>query len=339
MEVSSSIQKNQMAFPLQWFPPPNLSGDASPAHNLGGLVRRRFSDHLRLLLRSRSEVQNRMEAFRKDTFLIFHDLLHKAPNFMNKNPKLEMVDISISVPWLSLFAGKGPKKLRAFGRNDKSQFKNIQRGNSNKRLWTNILLAVNVLAYVAQVATQGKLLMWGAKVNSLIQRGQIWRLATSAVLHANVVHLMVNCYSLNSIGPVVEQLGGPKRFLTVYFTSALASSLMSYKYCQSPAVGASGAIFGLVGAFAVFITRHRKLIGGAKNELQHIAQVIVLNMVIGLGTRGIDNWGHLGGLLGGAAISWLVGPAWQYEFRSKDGRLVFTDRSPIFRLIDPKKFK
>ncbi|KAI4990155.1 hypothetical protein ZWY2020_038518 [Hordeum vulgare] len=185
--------------------------------------------------------------------------------------------------------------------------------NSKKRLWTNVLLAVNILAYIAQIASQGKLIMWGAKVNSLIDRGEFWRLATSTILHGNLTHLAFNCFSLNSIGPTVELVTGPKRFLAVYFTSALAGSLMSYRYCQSPSVGASGAIFGLVGAYAVYTWRHRKLLGHGRESLEQIARVVILNMGMGLLSRGIDNWGHLGGLLGGVAAAWFLGPAWQNQ--------------------------
>ncbi|KAH9685771.1 RHOMBOID-like protein 10 [Citrus sinensis] len=191
--------------------------------------------------------------------------------------------------------------------------------------------------YIAQFATQDKLLLWGAKINSLIDKGQFWRLATSAFLHANIAHLMVNCYSLNSIGPTMEKICGPRRYLGVYFSSAIASSAMSYRFCNSPAVGASGAIFGLVGSFAVFIMRHRNILGGGKEELQHLAKVIIFNMAIGLLIKGIDNWGHVGGLLGGAAISWLLGPALKYEFTSDDGFRIFSDRAPIFHLIDWKR--
>lgn len=232
------------------------------------------------------------------------------------------------------FSGKGSKnKSGNVRRSDRLS----RRGLFSGRDWTNILLGVNVLVYIAQIASQGKLIAWGAKINSLINEGQLWRLATSSFLHANVGHLMVNCYSLNSIGPTVESICGPRRYLAVYISSAVASSAMSYWLCKAPAVGASGAIFGLVGSFAVFILRHRGLIGGGNEDLQHIGRVIVLNMGFGLLSQGIDNWGHLGGLLGGVATSWLLGPAWKYEPVSKNGRKTLVDRAPIFSLVNPKR--
>lgn len=237
-----------------------------------------------------------------------------------------------------LYFFNGEEDRRSNFRNEGKSNMGTSRGmNFSRRKWTNILLATNVLFYLAQVVTQGKLLLWGAKVNSLIDRGQLWRLVTSSLLHVNIGHLMINCYSLNSIGPTVEKISGPKRFLAVYFGSAIASAASSYWFCKSPAVGASGAIFGLVGSLAVFVTRHRGIIRDSREELKHIAQVILLNMVIGLATRGIDNWGHLGGLLGGSATSWLLGPAWKYQSMTGDGRRVFADRAPIFYLTKGRK--
>ncbi|CAN8291373.1 unnamed protein product [Cochlearia groenlandica] len=198
-----------------------------------------------------------------------------------------------------------------------------------RRRWTNVLLAINVIMYVAQVASNGKVLTWGAKVNSLIDKGQIWRLATCSVLHANPMHLMINCYSLNSIGPTAENLGGPKRFIAVYLTSAITSSAMSYWFNKSPSVGASGAIFGLVGSLAVFVVRHKRMVRGGNEDLMQIAQIIALNMTMGLMSKGIDNWGHIGGLLGGTAMAWLVGPQWKYEYTTRDGRRVFMDSAPL----------
>ncbi|GFQ04686.1 rhomboid protease glup [Phtheirospermum japonicum] len=231
---------------------------------------------------------------------------------------------------LSFFNGDESESNKDFGK-PKS---NTSRSDLfDGRQWTNILLAANVLVYIAQYVSDGKLLYWGAKINGLISKGQLWRLVTSSFLHANIGHLLVNCYSLNSVGPGVEKICGPRRYLAVYITSAIASSAMSYWLCKAPAVGASGAIFGLVGSYAMFVLRHRGMVKGNEGDLKHIAQVIVLNMTIGLLSQGIDNWGHVGGLIGGAAVSWLVGPAWEFESVSRDGRKVFTDKAPIFSLI------
>ncbi|KAL3382399.1 hypothetical protein AABB24_002108, partial [Solanum stoloniferum] len=238
---------------------------------------------------------------------------------------------------MSLLFFSADESRRKFKKIQNSYSKSSRSFFSSERKWTNIFLALNILIYIAQVATDGKLLFWGAKINSLIDKGQLWRLITSSFLHTNIVHLMVNCYSLNSVGPGVEKVSGPKRYVALYLTSAIASSAMSYWLSKAPAVGASGAIFGLVGSFAVFVLRHRGMVKGTEGDLRYIANVIVLNLAIGLMTKGIDNWGHLGGLIGGAATSWLLGPAWMIQSVSSEGRRVFADTAPIFSLIPTKR--
>ncbi|KAK0590862.1 hypothetical protein LWI29_032530 [Acer saccharum] len=199
-----------------------------------------------------------------------------------------------------------------------------------QRAMDHIILAANILIYIAQIATQGKLMLWGAKINSLIDKGQFWRLATSSLLHA-ILHTLWS--GLNLMAQNI--------FFVFRFTSAQRlqklGSTMSYQFCKAPAVGASGAIFGLVGSLAVFIMRHRGMVEGGREELQHIAQVIFYNMAIGFMFKGIDNWGHLGGLLGGVAMSWFLGPAWKYESMSNDGSRIFTDKAPIFYFINRKR--
>ncbi|GMY39194.1 RHOMBOID-like protein 10, chloroplastic isoform X2 [Fagus crenata] len=312
----------------------NLITTAGSLH-LGHLLQHRVTHHLRLasLFHSCFKKLSRLDHVPrlKDVWC------EKALQFKGFNFLQLSKDTMTSTYSTCLCFFNGGETRKDFG-NDRPPHSNISTRNSfNGRRWTNMLLAVNVLIFIAQTATQGQLLLWGAKINSLIDKGQLWRLVTSSFLHANIGHLMVNCYSLNSIGPSAENISGPRRFLAVYFASAISSSVMSYWFCKAPAVGASGAIFGLVGAVAVFATRHRQLVGRGKEDLQQIAQVIVLNMVIGLLSKGIDNWGHFGGFLGGAAASWLLGPVWKYESMSKDGRRIFADRAPIFYLIKKKR--
>jgi membrane associated rhomboid family serine protease len=189
------------------------------------------------------------------------------------------IRLSQSSPFVCFFNGGESRLNPRGGEEGSSNPETSKRNTVNGRRWTNVLLAINVIMYIAQIASDGKVLTWGAKINSLIERGQLWRLATASVLHANPMHLMINCYSLNSIGPTAESLGGPKRFLAVYLTSAVASSAMSYWFNKAPSVGASGAIFGLVGSVAVFVIRHKQMVRGGNEDLMQIAQIIALNMV------------------------------------------------------------
>ncbi|CAL8165700.1 unnamed protein product [Prunus armeniaca] len=102
---------------------------------------------------------------------------------------------------------------------------------------------------------------------------------------------------VEAVGPTMENISGPNRHLALYFASAIAmvsrksGSAMSYWFSEAPAVGASGAVFGLVGSLAVFVMRHRGLVGRGKEDLQHIAHAM------GFFFKGIDNWGHKLGAL------------------------------------------
>jgi membrane associated rhomboid family serine protease len=179
--------------------------------------------------------------------------------------------------WLTRGPGRSRRRGSGFGF-----------GEDERRRCTDILLATNVTAFAAQLLSRGALLAWGAKasaralaagvadgahaltplcaraqVNQLISAGQFWRLLTPALLHGGVVHLFVNCYSLNDLGPAAEALLGPRRFACFYAASAVSGNVASYLMNPGPGVGASGAIFGLVGCLAVYFARHRHLHGRA----------------------------------------------------------------------------
>ncbi|MGL5352275.1 MAG: rhomboid family intramembrane serine protease [Clostridium sp.] len=169
---------------------------------------------------------------------------------------------------------------------------------------TYILIALNIVIYLISVIMAKNiididiytLVNMGAKVNILINDGQVWRLITAAFLHGGLVHIGFNMMALNAIGPQVEKIYGWKKYLVIYISSALGGTLLSYLLSpESVSVGASGAIFGLLGAMLAFGIRNRNVIG--KSFMMNIIQVIVLNIIIGLSVPNIDNYGHLGGLI------------------------------------------
>lgn len=189
-----------------------------------------------------------------------------------------------------------------------------------------ILMAINVAMFIAQSLCGPGLLTAGAKVNSAIASGQIYRLFSPMFLHASLTHLMINSFSLHSTGPSVESWFGKQRFLCLYVISGFCGNMLSFCCTPTPSVGASGAIFGLVGASAVILARHHKLIGPrARKGLQSLAFIVLMNFGMGLspGSR-IDNYGHLGGFLGGIAYSCLFGPRLVVR-KSRSGRRVLLD--------------
>jgi rhomboid protease GluP len=157
------------------------------------------------------------------------------------------------------------------------------------------------------------LLLMGAKINAFILQGQIWRLITPVLLHGSILHIGFNMYALYSIGPVLEKKYSPLSFITLYLISGLWGNILSFLFSQSASLGASSAIFGLIAAQGVYIYKNRFLLGqSARPLLTNIIMVIAINLVLGL-SSGIDNWAHLGGLLGGLFYAWFAGPTYGVE--------------------------
>jgi rhomboid protease GluP len=157
-------------------------------------------------------------------------------------------------------------------------------------------------------------LAYGAKVNSLIVRGQWWRLVTPIFIHASLLHFFFNAYALYVLGREIERFYGAGRFLLVFFFAGVCGTTASLWLSRADSVGASGGIFGLIGAEAVLLYRNRRLLGErAQAGLRNIILIAAVNLFIGLqaGSR-IDNWAHLGGLVGGLAMAWAVGPVWAF---------------------------
>ncbi|MGB9737178.1 MAG: rhomboid family intramembrane serine protease [Chloroflexus aggregans] len=158
--------------------------------------------------------------------------------------------------------------------------------------------------------TLSVLVVLGAKVNERIATGEVWRLLTATVLHANLIHIFFNGYALSVLGPETERFYGHVRFLVLYFLSGVGGSIASYAFSPAPAVGASGAIFGLIGGLGMFYYLNRQVLGQfGQDQVRGIVAIAVINLLIGFAAQGvIDNWGHLGGLVSGVLVSLALSP-------------------------------
>ena len=211
-----------------------------------------------------------------------------------------------------VYSGDGCKPLlQVYEYMSKKEQKHRNRFKDNKL--TYILIGINVLIYILTAIMSRDvfnsntyvLIRLGAKVNELINRGQVWRLLTCAFLHGGIMHLVFNMYALKIIGSEVEYVFGRKKYLIIYLMAALGGSLFSYILSPySISVGASGAIFGLLGAMLVFGVKHRDKIG--KSYMMNIIQVIIINVIIGVSLSNIDNYAHLGGLIIGGITALIV---------------------------------
>jgi rhomboid protease GluP len=197
---------------------------------------------------------------------------------------------------------------------------------------TIAFISITLLVFLGQTATSqwfghDRLLEIGAKSRTAILSGEVWRFITPIFLHVGISHIFVNMYSLYAIGPAVERFFGTPRFMITYLLAGISGVIFSLALSPYPSAGASGAIFGMLGALAAFLYRHRGLFGRfGRLQLRQIVIVAVLNLGLGL-MPGIDNWGHLGGLIAGALLGWSLGPRFEVVWVWTDqGQLV--DRLP-----------
>lgn len=182
-----------------------------------------------------------------------------------------------------------------------------------KPLITNLIILTCVILFIAMYvfgngSTSIKTLIdFGGNAVTYTKMGDYYRLFTSIFLHAGIIHLLCNMYSLYVIGPQVESFYGKIKYLSIFIISGISGSLLSTALSgnNSIGVGASGAIFGLLGSILYFGYHYRVYLGNVLKS--QIIPLIILNLIIGFTFSGIDNFAHIGGLIGGVFASMAVG--------------------------------
>ena len=196
--------------------------------------------------------------------------------------------------------------------NAKDQKKISEVFTPKKPIITYILLALNFAMFFipSLLGNMDQFYNWGATYGPFIRMGQYYRLLTGAFIHGGIFHLLFNMYALLIIGSQLESFIGKSRYLLVYLFSAICASLLSITMNGNVAsVGASGAIFGLLGALLYFGYHYRVYLGGVIKS--QIIPIIVINLVLGFMMPGVDNAAHIGGLIGGCLM--MMGVGVQYK--------------------------
>jgi membrane associated rhomboid family serine protease len=173
---------------------------------------------------------------------------------------------------------------------------------SQKNTQVTKFLSISLLVvYVFQFLLGDVLIANFALFAPSVTNGQWWLLISAGFLHGSIIHLLFNVYILWVLGSQLESIVGKTRFIIIYFGSLLGGSIASYLFSPfgSYSIGASGAIFGLMGAMLV-VGRKRNL------DISQITTLVVINVVIGFVLSGIDWRAHLGGLAAGAFIAWTL---------------------------------
>lgn len=191
---------------------------------------------------------------------------------------------------------------------------------SGKPFFIYIFLAIQIIVffmmeYVGRGAYGSQniyvLDMFGAKVNERILAGEWWRFITPMFLHIGFFHLFMNSLALYYLGGSVERIFGNVRFVLIYIFSGFFGTLASFIFNDHIAAGASGAIFGCFGALVYFGLRHPSTF--QRMAGMNIIGLLVFNLILGFVLPGIDNAGHIGGLIGGFLAAGIVNVPKQYN--------------------------
>jgi rhomboid protease GluP len=198
---------------------------------------------------------------------------------------------------------------------------------------TYAILAINILIFIIRALSPSldeQFFRFGANHQAdVLMNGEFYRLFTSMFLHASVyspagdlilgnsIHLIFNCYILYQVGTSVERLFGHVRFGLIYFLGGLGGSIASAVLGdpRTYSVGASGAVFAVLGAELVYLYQHRKLLGvRGQAQMRSVIMFMFINFAFGIlswfgtGAIRVDNWAHLGGAIGGAVLAWFIAP-------------------------------
>lgn len=246
----------------------------------------------------------------KDMDIIYIDSLKNVPNNtiltsafkkIKTNLKTDVIDIEQIIKQTDDVNRKTEKKNKMY--EDIFKPKPI--------LVTKILLALCIGYFILiYFRTKGdlsalNLLDYGANYRDYVKAGDWYRLFSCIFVHASIIHLVFNMYALKILGFQLESYLGKFKFLLVFLISGLVGSLFSSVLSTAVSVGASGAIFGLLGSYLYFAYHYRLVLGNTlKND---VIPIIIINFLIGFFVPGIDIWAHVGGLVGGLFTTMALG--------------------------------
>lgn len=182
-----------------------------------------------------------------------------------------------------------------------------------KPIITYCIIALCILAFILMyIFGNGSsdnltLIKFGANLDILtVGLGEYFRLITCSFLHIGIFHLLFNMYALYVIGSQAESFFGKIKYLIIYLFSAVSASLLSLMFSSNViSAGASGAIFGLMGALLYFGYHYRIYLGNVIKS--QILPIIVINLLFGFLVSGVDNAAHIGGLIGGFLMAMVLG--------------------------------
>jgi rhomboid protease GluP len=170
---------------------------------------------------------------------------------------------------------------------------------------TYSIILLNIIVFMLSLLDYNMIINCFANYYVNVKNGEIYRLLTACFVHANFLHIFFNMYALYYIGPMVEKYYGKLKYLLIYLGSGIMGSLFSVVLSNNVSIGASGAIFGLFGSMLYFGYKYRATLDGFVRS--GIIPVLFINLILGFIVPNIDVYGHIGGLVGGLLLSYIVG--------------------------------
>jgi membrane associated rhomboid family serine protease len=242
-------------------------------------------------------------------------------------PADDKAEIAARLGWLTKETGNTGAANRYFARS---------RGGAGVGISTLVILVTAAISILVEMSPTLDLLMALWLDRDSIRAGELYRLGSVTLVHGGFLHLFLNMYALWIMGPIVESIWGRRMFVLFYVLTAIGASTASFLASPGPAVGASGAIFGLVGVILAGTRAHHPMLDRrARAIVPQLGMFVLINLIFGFvssagGVR-IDNAAHVGGLIAGLWLGFVVPPgkvptlqaAWQHP-RGKPA-----ERSPM----------
>jgi len=216
-------------------------------------------------------------------------------------PAEDKAEIAARLGWLAKETGNAGAARRYFARS---------RGDGPAIPIAYATLGVTIIVSFYAMSSGGFDLYNALELDkAALAQGHLYRLLSPVLVHAGLLHLAFNMYALYLIGPLVERIWGSGLFAAFYLLTAGAASTASFVFTPANSVGASGAIFGLVGVLMAGTRVHNPVLDRrARQIVPQLGTIVIINLVLGFSVPGIDNAAHIGGLIAGLWLGFLVPP-------------------------------
>lgn len=216
-------------------------------------------------------------------------------------PDQDKAEIAARLGWLAKETGDAGAARRYFARS---------RGDGPALPLSYVILGITVVISFYTMSGGGRDLLDVLLLDkSALADGEVYRLLSVTLVHGGLLHLAFNMYALYLLGPLVEGIWGSATFAAFYVLAAAAASTASFVFTAGDSVGASGAVFGLVGVLMAGTRVHNPILDRrARAIIPQLGSIVVVNLVLGFVVPGIDNAAHIGGLVAGLWLGLFVPP-------------------------------